>query len=138
MWKDYLSNISVECQFQNPVTKFDLQSVEDKLHVKIPAKVLELYKETNGVFGPYGISYFWSTEQMIRENLLARNSHNNMDNILFFSDAGNGDLFCYFLFDGKQENEYIYCWNHEDGSVKIIASSLEEFLKGWILGEISV
>lgn len=141
MWKEYLSSFSVECLFRDPATELDLISIEEKLNIVIPKTLLDLFKETNGVFGHYGIPYIWSTEQMIRENLFARKLHHTMlkkGNFLFFSDAGNGDLFGYSLLDGMQQNECIYCWNHEDGSVKIIAPSLKEFLKGWIIGEISV
>lgn len=102
----------------------------------------ELYKETNGVDGEY-YSYIWSTDQMVRENLSywdieEYENYNKPDNLLFFVDAGNGDLFGYLIVDGKVQNEDIYGWNHEDGSQKIIASSLEEFIKGWYSGGISI
>lgn len=59
------------------------------------------------------------------------------DNLLFFSDNGCGDLFCYRILNGCIQTEDIYVWNHEDVSRTWVASSLEEFIKGWITSEIS-
>ena len=143
MWRDYLSSISKECQFKAPATELELLAVEKELDVDLPNKLIDFYNETNGVFGQYSVPFIWSIEQMVRENLLVRNiegleNYTKPDNLLFFSDAGNGDLFGYSLVNGKVQNEDIYVWNHEDSNQRVIASSLEEFLKGWISGEISV
>ena len=47
------------------------------------------------------------------------------DNLFFFSDAGNGDLFCYsILKNGIIEKTDIYVWNHEDDSRTWAAASL--------------
>ncbi|CEG26315.1 SMI1/KNR4 family protein [Bacillus sp. B-jedd] len=144
MWKAYLSSISQECQFKAPATETEILSVEKELQIDLPEKLAELYNETNGVYGNYGISLVWSTEQMIKENKFFWSLHENMgfikplDNFLFFSDAGNGDLFGYLIGNETIQNESIYVWNHENDSRRVIASSLEDFLKGWIGGEISV
>jgi len=144
MWKNYLSSISKECHFKAPATEKALLLISEELNGELPKKLVELYKETNGLYGEYGISYIWSTQQMVKENLFFRTVHEygdsilTLDNFLFFSDAGNGDLFGYSLLNGSIQNEDIYVWNHEDNSCNVIASSLEEFIKGWISGEISV
>ena len=143
MWKEYLSNISKECTFRAPATEIELLLIEKELNINLPQKLIDFYHETNGVDGQYSIPFIWSTNQMVRDNLLVRNieeleSYRKPDNLLFFSDAGNGDLFGYLLVEGKVQSEEIYVWNHEDGSQRVIASSLEDFLKGWISGGISV
>ncbi|MFS0688827.1 SMI1/KNR4 family protein [Sporosarcina sp. 179-K 8C2 HS] len=145
MWKDYLISISKECQFKAPATEADILLIKRDLDIDLPKKLADLYKETNGVFGNYGSSFIWSTEQMVKENLFFGAtiheqdvSMRSLDTFLFFSDAGNGDLFGYSIENGRAQNDDIYVWNHEDESRRVIASSLEEFLKGWILGEISV
>lgn len=80
----------------------------------------------------------------MRENLFFWTIHEHrdfikpLDTFLFFSDAGNGDLFGYSIIDGSIQTEDIYVWNHEDDSRRAIASTLEEFIKGWIIGDISV
>jgi len=144
MWKNYISDISKEYQFKTPATNAELASIKKELNVELPKKLEELYSETNGVFGEYGIYLIWSTEQIVKENLFFRTIHDfrdNMiplDNFLFFSDAGNGDLFGYQLINGCIQNEEIYVWNHEDDTRTVIASSLEEFISGMINGGISV
>lgn len=144
MWKDYLSSISKECQFKAPATKTEILTIKKELNINMPKKLAELYNETNGVCGNYGISFIWSTEQMVKENLSFRTIHEYrdsmmpLDTFLFFSDAGNGDLFGYSIVNGSIQSEEIYVWNHEDNSRRVIAPSLEDFIKGWITGEVSV
>lgn len=142
MWKNYLSEIVEDPQFNAPITENELRTIKEALNVELPKPLLELYSETNGVRGPY-YSYIWSTEMVIKENLSVwgieefENSK-KPDNLLFFIDAGNGDLFGYFINNGKVESEEIYVWNHEDSSQRVVAPSLKEFIKGWYSGEISV
>ncbi|WP_338036445.1 SMI1/KNR4 family protein [Neobacillus notoginsengisoli] len=130
--------------FKAPATETEILSVKRELNIDLPKRLAELYSETNGVYGNYGISLIWSTEQMIKENKFFWSLHEYrdfikpLDTFLFFSDAGNGDLFGYLMENGTIQNENIYVWNHEDDSRRIIASSLKDFIKGWINGEISV
>jgi len=144
MWRNYVSSISKEYQFKAPATNEQIISIKEELNVELPQKLIELYNETNGVYGNYGISLIWSTEQIVKENLFCRTIHEYrdsmmpLDNFLFFSDAGNGDLFGYRIVNGSIQNDDIYVWNHEDDSRTVIASSLEEFIKGWVTGGISV
>ncbi|RYI27611.1 SMI1/KNR4 family protein [Bacillus infantis] len=144
MWRDYLTSISRECEFKAPATEAETALIKKELKVELPDKLAELYKETNGVYGNYGISFVWSIEQMIKENLFFWTLHERsdfmkpLDTFLFFSDAGNGDLFGYLIADGRVQTEHIYVWNHEDDSRWRVASSLEEFIRGWMIGEISV
>ncbi|GAF66904.1 ABC transporter substrate-binding protein [Bacillus sp. TS-2] len=61
------------------------------------------------------------------------------DYLLFFEDAGNGDLFGYAITKkGTIERNDIYVWNHEDDSRMWISASLKDFIKGWLTGEIAV
>lgn len=137
MWKDYLSGISKECNFIEAAKEDSILSIREQLNMTLPKDLLELYKETNGV---YGIAFIWCVEQMLKENVSIRLIYKDMDslisldNYLFFSDAGNGDLFCY----SNVNDGTIYVWNHEDQRCKGVASSLEEFLNGWITGVISI
>lgn len=103
MWKDYLCSISKECQFKAPTTETEILSIKKELNIDLPKKLADLYNETNGVYGNYGISFIWSTEQMVKENLFFRTIHEHrnsmspLDTFLFFSDTGNGDLFGYSI-----------------------------------------
>jgi hypothetical protein len=144
MWKDYLSSISKECQFKASATETEILSIKKELQIDLPKKLSDLYTETNGVYGNYGISFIWSTEQVVQKNIFFWTIHEHrdlikpLDTFLFFSDAGNGDLFGYSIVNRSIQTEDIYVWNHEDDNRSIIASSLEEFIRGWIVGEISV
>lgn len=144
MWKDYLSSISKECQFKAPATEKDLLLIVEELKVELPRSLAELYSETNGVYGAYGIALVWSTHQLVKENLFFRTLSQYRESLmpfnhfLSFSDAGNGDLFGYSLLNGRIENDNIYVWNHEDQSRRVIAPSFDEFIQGWMKGEISV
>lgn len=142
MWKNYFSSIARECHFKAPATEAEILEIKTALKIELPKKLNELYSETNGVNGEY-YPYIWSTEQMIKENLSVWSieefeNYRKPDNLLFFIDAGNGDLFGYAISNGKVECEDIYVWDHEDSSQRVIATSLEEFIKGWYGGGISI
>ncbi|WP_201714744.1 SMI1/KNR4 family protein [Rossellomorea arthrocnemi] len=138
-WRDYFSSISKECQFKAPATESEMSAMKDTLKLELPGTLAELYNETNGVSGNYGISFIWSTEQLVRENVFCRTVHQHDKNsLLFFSDAGNGDLFGYLIVNCRIQSEDIYIWNHEDGSQRVVASSLEKFIEGWVTGEMTV
>ena len=142
MWKNYISKIVGDAQFNAPVTEKELRSIKGELNIELPKSLIELYSETNGVEGSY-YSYIWSTEMLIKENLSVWGieefeNYKKPGNLLFFVDAGNGDLFGYLIINGEVESEDIYVWNHENGSRRVVASTLKEFIKGWYSGGISI
>lgn len=110
----------------------------------MPPNLLNLYNETNGVFDEHGYPLIWSTGQIVEDNLFFRHFEDYkdiympFDNLLFFSDAGNGDLFGFAILNGSIQKDDIYVWDHEDDSRTWIAASLEEFIKGWITEEITI
>jgi len=67
-----------------------------------------------------------------------RDRYMPFDHLLFFSDAGNGDVFGYAIINGVIQTSRIYVWNHEDDSRSCVAPSLKYFIKGWITDEISI
>lgn len=144
MWKNYIHSISKEYNFRDPAAESEITQIKEELNVELPEKLIKLFDETNGVFDIYDFPLIWSAEQMIEENLFYRNDeeYKNIfmpfDHLLFFASAGNGDLFGYAILNGHIQKEDIYVWDHEDDSRRWIASSLEEFIKGWIISEISI
>ncbi|USK47890.1 hypothetical protein LIT38_14935 [Bacillus sp. CMF12] len=50
MWRNYLSNISKECEFKAPATEAEMAFIKEKLNVGLPTKLADLYNETNGVY----------------------------------------------------------------------------------------
>lgn len=143
-WKNYIESISKDYHFKAPGTNIEIAHIKEELNVQLPEKLQEVYNETNGIFDKYECPLIWSIEQMIKDNLFFRNFDDYkdiympFDHLLFFSDAGNGDLFGYRILNGSIRDEEIFVWNHEDDSRTWISSSLENFLKGWITGEITV
>lgn len=145
MWKEFITSISMEHQFKNPATKFEIAQIKKGLNVELPDELAALFNETNGVFDNWNCPLVWSTSQIIKDNLFYRNFEGYrdiympFDDLFFFSDAGNGDLFCYaILKSGTIEKNYIYVWNHEDDSRTWVAASLKHFIEGWITGKIDI
>ncbi|AND43033.1 MULTISPECIES: SMI1/KNR4 family protein [Cytobacillus] len=145
MWKEFITSISMEHQFKNPATKFEIAQIKKGLNVELPDELAALFNETNGVFDNWNCPLVWSTSQIIKDNLFYRNFEGYrdiympFDDLFFFSDAGNGDLFCYaILKSGTIEKNDIYVWNHEDDSRTWVAASLKHFIEGWITGKIDI
>jgi len=144
MWKNFIETISKEYHFKAPASNPEVTLIEEKLNIELPKKLVDLFNETNGVFDNFDCPLIWSTEQIIKDNLFFRNFDDYkdiympFDHLLFFSDAGNGDLFGFAILNGSIQKDDIYVWNHEDDSRTWIASSLENFIKGWITSEISI
>jgi hypothetical protein len=139
-----IHSVSTQVNFKDPATEEELLCIKEALNVDIPLDLLELLQESNGVFDEFDCPYIWSTNQIIRDNLYFRNCEDFKDlympfnHLLFFSDSGSGDLFAYPIINGIIQRDDIFVWDHESDSRKYVASSLEDFLKGWIGGEISV
>ena len=144
MWKNYIESISKDYNFKSPATLPEITLLQERLNIELPKKLLDLFNETNGVFDEFDCPLIWSTEQIIKDNLFFRNFDDYkdiympFDDLLFFSDGGNGDLFGFAILNGSIQKDDIYVWNHEDDSRTWIASSLEHFIKGWITSEIAI
>lgn len=144
MWKNYISSISKEYYFKAPATITEITQIKEELNVELPKKLLELFSDTNGIFDKFDSPLIWSTSQIVKDNIFFRNFdeykeiYMPFDHLLFFSDAGNGDLFGYRILNGSIETDDIYVWNHENDNRTWIAPSLEVFIKGWITDEISI
>ncbi|WP_413305558.1 SMI1/KNR4 family protein [Bacillus sp. 1P10SD] len=146
MWKEFVMSVSKEHHFRDPATTFEISQIQKELNVvDLPDELAGLLNETNGVFDHWNCPLIWSTTQILKDNLFFRNFEDYKDmympfeNLLFFSDAGNGDLFFYAIVkNGTIEKTDIYVWNHEDDSRTWVAASLKHFMEGWMTGKIGV
>ncbi|MCP3764888.1 SMI1/KNR4 family protein [Domibacillus sp. A3M-37] len=144
MWKNYIEEISKEYHFKAPATSEDILCIKEKLNVELSKQLLNLLSETNGILDSSDYPLVWSTDQIVEENLFFRNFDDYkdiympFDHLLFFSNAGTGDLFGLAVLNGSIQKDDVYVWDHGDDSRTWIASSLKEFLKGWITEEISI
>ncbi|MGD6897061.1 SMI1/KNR4 family protein [Bacillus infantis] len=88
-----------------------MAQIQTELNVELPEELTALFNETNGVFDNWNCPLVWPASQIIKDNLFYRNFKDYrdiympFDHLFFFSDAGNGDLFCYF--DRKNDERLI-------------------------------
>lgn len=142
MWMNFINKISPDYYFKNPATKSELNEIKEQLNVELPIDLMNLFSETNGVFDEFNSPLIWSTKQIIRDNLSLRKDKDfkdlymPFDHLLFFSDAGNGDLFGLAILNGVIQKEDVFVWDHECDSRRWIASSLEDFIEGWVTSRI--
>jgi SMI1-KNR4 cell-wall len=116
--------------------------LEKLFSIQIPKELRNLLYETNGVNDSYGYSLIWSIEKIIRENLnlgeRLEDIYLPFNNLLFFSDARNGDMFGYSISDRSIKQNDIYLWNHGNNEQTQIAPSLNDFVEDWISGKLSI
>ncbi|MEO4053886.1 SMI1/KNR4 family protein [Solibacillus sp. CAU 1738] len=142
-WKNYIESFAKDVHFAEPATNENIDGITKHLNIELPSKLLDLLKQTNGIFDNYKCPFIWPTSRIIEDNLYFRNFEGfkdiymPFDQLLFFSDSGTGDLFGYAILNGQIQTDDIFVWDHETVSRKWIAPSLEAFLKGWITGDIS-
>lgn len=143
-WKKYINekvvtDIDSSYKFNPPAEKRVLESLKSELNLKsLPNQLESLYLQSDGIIEKYKhmeISHLiWSIAEVIKINKEMRNDdvykkiYLPFDELLFFSDAGNGDLFAFVSLQGIFEKQSIFIWNHEDDSRSLYASNLEEFI----------
>ncbi len=154
-WIDYITNRlsqlhkATDVDFNLPVTEALLVDLKDQLGLdELPDELEELYRQTNGVdeklHGEKIGELIWSTERAIEINKEYRSSpsfkalYMSFDQLVFFSEAGNGDLFGFVVLNGKFERLDIFVWNHEDDSRTWVAPNLTKFIEWWTNGTIKV
>jgi hypothetical protein len=107
----------------------------------LPADLVALLRESDGIEGEYGAGLIWSAERIASENRTLRDDgelatlYMPFDPLLFFADAGNGDLFA--LLPGLRRPD-VFVWNHEDDSRTWVAPSLAKYLEWWLTGQITL
>jgi len=128
--------------FRDPVDPLIIERAEQQLHVKLPEALITLYQESNGVINNLNYKgkdietgyFLWPLERVITENLHLRswsefkNMYMPFENLLFFADAGNGDLFAFVILNGSIWKQDVFSWNHEDDSRNWVAPSLQTFI----------
>ena len=127
----------------SPCEDFDLLDSKPQFKTNLPDELTQLLKETNGLQVYYSLS-IWSLDAIISNNLSYwfdsesfADLYMPFDNLLFFADAGNGDLFAYRILQHKIEYNDIYLWNHENDSRVWVANNLTDFIKQSLTGEIN-
>lgn len=141
VWRDVLENNNIE--FREGAKHNEIEKAEGVLGLSLQNELKELLFQSNGLVDEFKSDFIWRISKIVSENLYFRSSpdlkelYMNFDSILFFADAGNGDHFGIRMYGDKILSTDIYVWNHEDDSRNWVSSNLEEFIKGWIVGNIS-
>ncbi|XIG89213.1 SMI1/KNR4 family protein (plasmid) [Priestia aryabhattai] len=137
-----MQNISTGCIYGEPASIEDIEVLEKLFSIQIPKELRSLLYETNGINDSYGYSLIWSIEKITRENLnlgeRLEDVYLPFNNLLFFADARNGDMFGYSILDRSIKQNDIYLWNHRNNEQTNIAPSLNDFVEDWIRGKLSI
>ena len=144
MWRELIQKLENECEFNLPASHNDITAVENSLGVSLPSELKGLLEESNGVYGEYGLGLIWSTERIVHDNLVFRQTpvfkemYMPFDHLLFFADAGNGDQFAFAILNGVMHRPHIFVWNHIDDGRTWVAPSLRTYLEWWSNGKIKI
>ena len=145
MWKELIRGFTDECEFLPPATADQIVVAESALNIKIPEHLRQLYCESDGVEGQYGLGLIWPLNRTVEDNLDFRRRESfrriymPFDHLLFFADAGNGDQFAFPIHaDGEIHRFDVFAWNHEDDSRNWFAPSLQFYLDWWLSGKMKL
>ena len=151
-WRELVQNAENETgrvyQLVSPITDEEVQEIETKLDFEFPFEMLSLYRATNGIKEVLGDeiigSLVWASEDIIERNLEMRTTagfqdlYMSFDNLLFFSEVGNGDLFAIPVLNHKCPRTDVFLWEHETDSRIWVAGYLFKFLENWTLGKLKI
>lgn len=144
MWCEFIKALEPKASFRVAATETQLTELEKTLDVSLPVDLKSLLMESNGVLGEFELRLVWTVEEMHQYNSKMRTDptfvHYFMpfSCLLFFADAGNGDLFAFSIVQGKVGRSDVYVWNHEDDSRTWAAPSLKVYLEWWLNGKLNI
>ncbi len=141
MWREHIEALTSDAVFAEPVAEAAIREAEQSLGRRLPQDLIGLLTETDGVIvGPWETPLIWPLARILSDNLAMRADaafaeiYMPFDALLFFADAGNGDLFAF----PRTARDDVFVWNHEDDSRAWCASSLSSFLQRWLDGTLTV
>jgi hypothetical protein len=141
MWREFAQGLESSCTFFPPASEQQFEAVERTLGIALPEDLRSLLAETNGIVARY-------TRLILNvDDLIETNSSFWTDpdytqmympfvHLLFFAEAGNGDLFAFPIIGGDVRNSRIYAWDHETDGRAYVAFALKDFLEEWLKGRI--
>ncbi|WP_331738009.1 SMI1/KNR4 family protein [Streptomyces sp. NBC_01276] len=141
MWTQVVAALPGTAVFRPPVSEASLIHCATTLGHPLPAELVALLRESNGMEDEYGDGLIWSAERIASENRTLREDagltklYMPFDPLLFFADAGNGDLFALLP---RIDRPDVFVWNHEDDSRTWAAPSLAKYLEWWLTGQIKL
>ena len=135
MWRDLIERHEPSAVFLPPASPDAIGSVEDRLGLEVPSPLRSLLRESDGVTGKYGVHILWSAARIAEQNEQVRllDRYQPFDGLLFFADAGDGELFAV-----RADDPSVVVWNPIEDTRETVAPSLDAFLAGWLSGSLTV
>jgi hypothetical protein len=141
VWIELVEALPGPAGFQPAASESALLRCASSLGHPLPTDLAALLRESDGVEGEYGDGLVWSAERISSENRSLRDDvefatlYMPFDPLLFFADAGNGDLFA--LLPGIDRPD-VFVWDHENDSRTWVAPSLAKYLEWRLNGQIKL
>lgn len=144
MWREFISGLTEHAIFTHGASTQQISNCEVKLKLQLPEQLRNLLAESNGAAGQYDLQLVWDVERIERDNITLRTDpdfadlYMPFDHLLFFADAGNGDQFAYPIQNGKIQRADIFVWDHETDERRWVAGFLQQYLKWWLDGTLTL
>ncbi|MFF4908316.1 SMI1/KNR4 family protein [Streptomyces sp. NPDC001260] len=141
MWTEVVAALPGTVVFQSPASESSLIRCTTILGHPLATDLVPLLRESDGIEGEYGDGLIWSAERIAAENQSLRQDaefatlYMPFDPLVFFADAGNGDLFALL---SEIDRPDVFLWNHEDDSRTWVAPSLAKYLEWRLTGQIAL
>lgn len=144
MWREFILEHDPGAGFFVPATRTQLQQIEDRFQVILPASYINLMLETNGVLlsdkSPLFHNLFivteWNNHYRTLDIILS--THMPLDSLFFFKSIGNRGTAFGFPIVRKKAREDVFAWDPVTDSRVLVATSLKSFIAGWCRGELNV
>jgi len=144
MWREFIKSISPNVTFSLPAAVDLIAKMESTLDVVISEELKGLLCETDGVLGDHDLGIIWPVRKIKEMNIVMRNLQASQrmymlfDTLLFFAEAGNGDLFALPIINSQVGHRSVFAWNHENDSRTWVAPSIKVYLEWWLKGIITI
>ncbi|HEX5159484.1 MAG TPA: SMI1/KNR4 family protein [Ktedonobacterales bacterium] len=144
MWIEFIRQLEPEAEFAEGASAERLTELEQALRVALPSDLRSLLSESDGVYGEYGLHLIWSSDEIEAMNRQRwddsrfRATYMPLDSLLFFADAGDGEMFALGIIEGIIQRPDVYVWNPIDDSRTWTAPTIRQYLEWWLTGKINL
>ncbi|MET9413033.1 SMI1/KNR4 family protein [Streptomyces klenkii] len=132
MWREAAGQTFSGAGFQGPVTAAGLAAAEQQLGCRLPAELVSLLQETDGIMGHDGVDTVWPLQRIVEDNLRfwsdgsLASLYMPFGALIFFGDNGGGDQFAFVRTPPRPD---VFVWQHEDDSRRWVARDLRGYLE---------
>lgn len=158
MWQELIQDLTSDIQpihglepgpdFFPGATSDQLNKVEQETGIHLPVSLRGLLKESNGVLVVFGQHLIWNTDEFVTYNkppwVLLRagldwHDFPDKQRLLFFGDAGvDGIRFGFPVISENHVSEEVFAWYPIGDEQVHKASSLQNYIEGWLTGSLTV